>query len=83
MRMARVNVYLPDELAREAKAAHVNISGVTQAALKHELAGRATKRWLESLSQLSPVNVSHEAVLNALDEAREEFGNWANRDPDS
>lgn len=82
MRMARVNVYLPDDLAREAKAAHLNISSVTQAALKHELAGRATKRWLASLLQLPRVDVSDGAVLKALDEAREEFGDWVDRDPD-
>ncbi len=34
MRMARVNVYLPDELAREARAAGLNISRVAQEALE-------------------------------------------------
>ena len=38
MRMARVNIYLPNGLAEEAKAAGLNISGIAQAALRAELA---------------------------------------------
>jgi post-segregation antitoxin (ccd killing protein) len=81
MRMARVNVYLPDDLARQAKAAHLNISSVTQEALKRELAAGAWNSWLERLKELPSVDVSNEAVLQALDEAREEFGDWVDRRP--
>jgi post-segregation antitoxin (ccd killing protein) len=74
MRMARVNVYLPDELAREARAAGLNISKVTQEALSGTLAHSETDRWLERLDRLPRANVSHASAIDALDEAREELG---------
>lgn len=55
--MARVNVYLPDELAEKAKRAGISVSA-----------------WLDSLDWSSGVDVDHDSVLKALDEAREEFG---------
>jgi post-segregation antitoxin (ccd killing protein) len=76
MRMARVNVYLPDDLAQEARGAGINISNLTQRALRHELAALATDAWLKRVAALPRTRVSHEQVLKALDEAREEFGDW-------
>ncbi|WP_249009862.1 type II toxin-antitoxin system CcdA family antitoxin [Conexibacter sp. DBS9H8] len=72
--MARVNVYLPDELAERARAAGVNISGVTQDALRGALASVDTDRWLDRLERLPARDVAHERVICALDEAREDFG---------
>ena len=74
MRMARVNVYVPDELAERARAAKVNISGVTQDALRSALAGVDTDEWLDRLERLPGNEVPHERIINALDEARDEFG---------
>ena len=81
MRMARVNIYLPEELAREAKAAGLNISGVAQEALRVELAKRRASDWLDEILRLPPTGVTHEQVIAALDEARREaWGdeNWGN-----
>ena len=75
--MARVNVYLPDDLAAEAREADINISRFVQEALRRELAGRATSAWLASLETLPPNNVTHEDVLRALDETRDEAGDFA------
>jgi post-segregation antitoxin (ccd killing protein) len=72
--MARVNVYLPDELAERARAAGLNISGVTQDAIRSALAGSDTDLWLDRLERLPTTDVSHEHVIGALDEARDEFG---------
>jgi post-segregation antitoxin (ccd killing protein) len=72
--MARVNVYLPDELAERARAAGVNISGVTQDAIRSALAATNTDRWLERLALLPGTDVPHEHVITALDQARDEFG---------
>gem|GEM_PF-699113 len=72
MRMARVNIYLPEELAQEAKAAGLNISRVAQEALRAELAARRTAEWLDGIAALPPTGVTHEQVLAALDEARRE-----------
>jgi hypothetical protein len=73
MRMARVNVYLPDSLAREARAAGLNISRVTQTALMASLVHEQTDRWLDHLDGLPRTRVSHTSVLRALDEGRAEL----------
>jgi post-segregation antitoxin (ccd killing protein) len=77
MRMARVNVYLPDELAREARAAGLNISRVTQQALTSTLEQEETDRWLERLEELPRTAVSHKRVIEAIEEARAELGEHA------
>jgi post-segregation antitoxin (ccd killing protein) len=74
MRMARINVYLPDNLARQARAAGMSVSNLTQAALRRELAARGSAEWLKRLGRLHACKVTHEQVLSALDAAREEFG---------
>lgn len=72
--MSRLNVWVPDELASEAREAGLNISALTRAAIESELAGRATDAWLDSLPGPRGDGPSDEVVLRALDEAREEFG---------
>jgi post-segregation antitoxin (ccd killing protein) len=72
--MARVNVYLPDELAARAKEADLNVSSLTQRAIEQELAGQATDRWLAELRKLPPSGVTHEQVIEALDAVRDEYG---------
>lgn len=72
--IARINVYLPDELAERARAAGVNISGLTQDAIRNVLAGIDTDRWLDRLDQLPRTSVSHEQVIGAVDAARDELG---------
>lgn len=78
MRMSRVNVYLPDELVREAKEANLNISSLTQDALRLELRKRSMNAWLDSLHDLPRADISHEGVMKALDEARDEL--WGPED---
>lgn len=72
--MARVNVYLPDDLARRARTAGLNVSNVAQHALQEALARSDTDRWLDDLESLPSVDVPHQRVLEALDRAREELG---------
>ena len=74
MRMARVNVYLPDDLAARAREAGLNVSGLTREALEDALAQTDTDRWLERLEQLPRTVLSHERVIEALDDARNELG---------
>jgi post-segregation antitoxin (ccd killing protein) len=73
MRMARVNVYLPDDLAARAKEADLNVSSLAQKAIEQALAARSTNAWLERVRQLPPSGVTHEQVIEALDAAREEY----------
>lgn len=77
MRMARVNVYLPDELARQARAAGLNISGIAQEALSSTLERDETDRWLDHLDSLPRVDVPHQRVIDAIDDARTELGDRA------
>jgi post-segregation antitoxin (ccd killing protein) len=74
MRMARINVYLPDELAEEARAANLNVSSVTQEAIRRELSARQTDGWLDRVAAIPAARISHDDVIAALDAAREEFG---------
>lgn len=55
MRMARINVYLPDELAERVKSADINVSAVTQRALESELRMMSFSEWLEQVHALPPV----------------------------
>ncbi len=71
--MARVNVYLPDELAARARKADLNISSITQQALRRELLALKTDEWLKGVAALAPMSVSHETALAALRAARDEF----------
>ena len=70
--MARLNVYVSDELAGRARSANVNVSAVVQAALADELDRRATNAWLDELPPLRGGR-SHETAIAALDEARDAF----------
>jgi len=72
--MARVNIYLPDELAKRARAAGVNISGITQDAIRTALAGIDTDLWLDRLDRLPRNDVPHQQVIATLDGARDDFG---------
>ena len=71
--MARLNVYVPDELAERARARGLNISALTQAAIAAELESSATEAWLDGLEARS-TGARHDDVRKALDAARDEFG---------
>lgn len=72
--MARVNVYLPDDLAAAARAAGINVSNVTQDALRRELASRGTDAWLGRIADLTSTGVTHADAIDAVQAAREGFG---------
>jgi post-segregation antitoxin (ccd killing protein) len=70
--VARVNVHLPDELAAAAKKAGLNLSAVTQEAVRRSLATRSTDAWLATLEPARGDRVTHDRGLDALDAARDE-----------
>lgn len=72
MRMARINVYLPDDLAQQAKDAGLNVSGLTQEALRSALAASQAEDWLRNILALTPTGVEHESVMTAVSEAKDE-----------
>ncbi|WP_336084468.1 type II toxin-antitoxin system CcdA family antitoxin [Nocardia sp. SSK8] len=69
--MARLNVYVPDDLAERARTAGVNVSALTQAAIIAALEENATSTWLAELTDRP--NVPHDRALSAIDAARDEF----------
>jgi post-segregation antitoxin (ccd killing protein) len=52
--MARVNAYLPDDLAAAARAAGLNVSAVLQAALRQELAATSFQAWYRAARAALP-----------------------------
>jgi post-segregation antitoxin (ccd killing protein) len=72
--MPRVNIYLPDDLAAEAKAAGLNVSQVAQHALRERLNRKRTAEWVARIQKLPPTGVTHEEVMDALGAVREEMG---------
>jgi hypothetical protein len=80
MRMARVNITVPDDLLERARAAGLNVSRVTASALSEELDRRAKIAALDSYLReldiaLGPVSVEDEAA--ARDWADRAFGDGA------
>ena len=71
--MARLNVYVPDDLAERARARGLNVSALTQAAISAELESSGTDVWLDTLAAGS-TTTRHDDVIDALDAARDEFG---------
>ena len=72
--MASVNVYLPDDLADEVKRAELNVSRITQEAVRVELAAAGATRWLHRVSSLPPTGTDHDRALAAVEDARAELG---------
>ncbi|MCL2419220.1 MAG: hypothetical protein FWD04_08005 [Conexibacteraceae bacterium] len=69
-----MNVYLPDDPADRAKLAGVSLSAITQDALRNALAAPDTGAWLDRLDQHASAEFERDRVLDALDQARENFG---------
>jgi len=74
--MARVNIYLPDNLAKRAREAGLNVSGIAQEALERELRVRATNEWLDEVTRLHEEHllpsISAEVMEQVWDEVDEE-----------
>jgi len=71
--MARLNVYLPDDLAAQAKEAGLNLSAVTQKAVRQTLAARSTDSWLSATLRMASIGaVTHDRALEALDYIRDQ-----------
>jgi hypothetical protein len=71
--MARVTPYLPDQLPRAARAAPLNLSGLTQDAVRRALSARRTDAWLDGLIEMKRTDVEIETVLAAVREALDDL----------
>ncbi len=73
--MARVNIYLPDDLAKRAREAGLNVSGIAQEALERELRIRDFGDWLARIRANPPLKGwTHADTIGALDSVRAERG---------
>jgi len=73
--MARVNVYLPAQLAEQARIAEINVSAITQEALTTRLEALRFRSWIDRLAEeLEPVILPDDRVQAALNSGREDFG---------
>ena len=71
--MARVNVYLPDDLAETARAAGLNVSRLTQEAIRRAVDVQALDRWLEQAASLPRPGIDQEAGEQAMTAAKDEI----------
>jgi post-segregation antitoxin (ccd killing protein) len=55
--VARVNIYLPDDLAAEARAEGLNVSGVCREAIEASLRMLRQKAWLAALQDHEPIEI--------------------------
>ena len=75
MCMARLNVYVPDELAARAREAGLNVSKLTQEAIEEELQRTAMRVWMERVRANPPLpELPREEAQRIMDEVRDEFG---------
>lgn len=65
--MPRVNVYLPDELAKAARPLGLNLSQVLQTALQERLESVRLDAWLGQLDTPAEVGRSHGATRVGLE----------------
>ena len=80
-----MNVYLPDELAAEAREAGLNVSRLCRDAVEQALRAARNKAWLAALADLPAprADIPPDVVLAAVREAKEELwgeGRWSEPD---
>ena len=73
--MARVNVYLPDELAAEVRRNDLNLSALTQNAAREALAGRGVKPKGTPMDPASQEKIDY--LTTQFDAVRAEFDDRA------
>ncbi|MCY3850419.1 MAG: type II toxin-antitoxin system CcdA family antitoxin [Acidimicrobiaceae bacterium] len=71
--MARVNVYLPDDLAAVARESGLNVSRLTQEALRRAIEARDLDLWLDEVAALPPTRIELAIIKDAVSEAKDEL----------
>ena len=79
MCMARVNVYLPDDLAEVAKESGLNISRLAQEAIRRAVDARGLDLWLDQAAALPPTGIDLAIITEAVSAAKDELelGRWS------
>lgn len=80
--MPRVNIYLPEELARRAREAGLNVSGLAQEAIERKLRVRDLQAWLDEV-RANPIEllrpIAREEMEKIWDEVDEDWGRAADK----
>ncbi len=71
--MPHVTVYPPEDLAKAAKEAGLNLSNLTQEAIRSSLAARKLERWQKQVSELPSLGIGHAKVLDAVKSAKDDL----------
>ncbi|APE36957.1 antitoxin [Nocardia mangyaensis] len=69
--MARLTVYVPNEMAERAGTAGLDVSALTQRAIVAVLEENATATWLAGITDRHEVR--HDGVRSAIDVGRDDF----------
>jgi len=70
--MAHIDIYLPDDLVTEAKAHGLNLSGLTQDALRSAIAASRVDECLDDVAAMRSLGIADVDVAAAMEEARDE-----------
>ena len=67
-------MYPPNDLAEQARAADLDVPGLTQGAICRAFDARAVNDWLDDLASRDPVGIDPAVVREAVRSAKDEFG---------
>lgn len=68
--MARVNIYLPDDLADAARARELNVSMICREAIQDALGTARRRAWLAALEDRETIEIDTDEILGVLHETR-------------
>ena len=68
--MARVNIYLPDDLADAARARELNVSMICREAIRDALGAARRRAWLAALEDREPIEIDTHEILGTVHESR-------------
>ena len=72
--MVLVSLHLPDDLVEQAQAADLDVSQLTQDAIRRALNARAVNEWLDDLASLPSLGIDPAVVKEAVRSAKDDFG---------
>lgn len=72
--VARVNIYLPDDLAERARAEGINVSGVCREAIEETLRSLRQRAWLAALEDRPAIEILPAEIDAAVHGAQVDLG---------
>jgi len=66
-------IFRPDDLAEVARQSGLNLSLLTQEAIRRAINARGLERWLDEAGALPPTGIDLTTIRNAVSEAKDEL----------